>query len=176
MIRIRPIRETDIPAFREALDSVCRERRFLAALEAPPLESTRAFVANNVRRDLPQVVALDGEKLVGWCDALPGDPADGAARIGRLGMGVVKAYRGRGLGRRLLEATIAKARTLDLEKIELCVYGSNTPALALYRKFRFEEVARKERGRCVDGIYDDIISMALDLRPPNPLPPRQKNV
>ncbi len=39
-ITIEPIREAHIEGFHQALDTVSRERRYLAFLEAPPLDST----------------------------------------------------------------------------------------------------------------------------------------
>lgn len=162
MIQIRPIRESDVAGFHKALDSVCRERRFLATVEGPPLENVGKFVGTSVREGHPQVVAEDGGAIVGWCDAIPGDV--GAAHIGRLGMGVLKDYRGQGIGKRLLAATIEEARRTGLEKIELSVYSSNGTAIGLYRKAGFEEEGLKKRGRLVDGIYDDVVLMALHLK------------
>ena len=170
MISIRPIRKIDAAAFREVLDAVSRERRFLGGLEAPPEERVRAFVESNVDSGYSQFVAEEDGRLVGWCDALPGTPPAGTAHIGYLGMGVLQAYRSKGIGRRLVEATIAKAREFGLEKIELSVYSSNDAAIALYRNLGFVDEGRKKRGRLVDGIYDDVLLMALELRMPNQLP------
>ena len=161
MITIRPIRNEDAPGFRAALDSVCRERIFLAALEAPSGERVAEFVRNNVEKGFPQFVAESDGGIVGWCDAIPGEASAGTAHVGRLGMGVVRDFRGRGIGRRLLEATIHKARTIGLEKIELSVYASNEPAIALYRRLGFIEEGRKQRGRLVDGLYDDVLLFGL---------------
>ena len=44
MISICPIGKSDVTAFREVLDEVCRERRFLRDLEAPSAESVQAFI------------------------------------------------------------------------------------------------------------------------------------
>ena len=146
------------------LDSVARERRYLALVEAPPLESAKAFVGAVIKAGHAQFVAVDEARIVGWCDALPGDAAAGTAHIGRLGTGVHRDYRRQGIGRRLLEATIAKSRERGLEKIELTVYASNVPAISLYQKLGFVEEGRKKRGRFLDGFYDDVLLMALDLR------------
>jgi ribosomal protein S18 acetylase RimI-like enzyme len=161
MITIRSIRETDATAFHSILGSVCRERRYLATVEGPPLENVAKFVAENVQKGYPQFVADDGGPIIGWCDAIPGD--GGRTHIGGLGMGVLKEHRGKGIGQRLLEVTIEGARAMGLEKIELSVYSSNLPAIALYRKAGFEEEGLKKRGRLVDGIYDDVVLMALHL-------------
>jgi ribosomal protein S18 acetylase RimI-like enzyme len=163
MVIIRQIRLTDAEAFREALDKVCRERRYLAAFEAPALEDVQSFIASNVKLGHPQFVAEHTGRVVGWCDAIPGEIASGTAHVGRLGMGVVPDFRGKRIGLRLLEATIEMAKTSKLEKIELSVYASNIPAIRLYRKLGFEEEGLKKRGRLVDGVYDDVLLLALEL-------------
>ena len=165
MIPVRPIRNEDAPGFRAALDAVCRERRYLAALEAPSEERVAAFVGRNVERGFPQFVAESEGRIVGWCDAIPGDAAAGTAHVGSLGMGVIREFRGRRIGRRLLGATIRMAREIGLAKVELSVYASNAPAIALYWKHGFAEEGRKRRGRCVDGVYDDVLLFALMLEP-----------
>jgi len=163
VITIRPISEADIPSFHEALDSVCRERVYLAMLDAPPLEAARGFVTGNIKRGVPQLVAVEDGRVLGWCDTLPGDANLGTAHIGRLGMGVIQSHRGQGLGRRLAEATLQRARERGFEKIELGVFASNTAAIALYQKLGFVEEGRKVRGRKYDGIYDDLVLMGLRL-------------
>jgi ribosomal protein S18 acetylase RimI-like enzyme len=165
MITVRLICEEDIPGFREVLDIVARERRYLALVEAPLLESVKGFVGGVIKAGHAQFVALDEGRVVGWCDVLPGEAAAGTAHIGRLGTGVLPDYRGQGIGRRLLEAAIARARERGLEKIELTVYSSNHRAIGLYRKAGFVEEGRRIRGRFLDGIYDDVLLMALELKP-----------
>ncbi len=59
MIEIRMIREDDAPAFHELVDGVCRERKYLAAVESPPVEIPRVFVARNVKAGLPHFVAVE---------------------------------------------------------------------------------------------------------------------
>lgn len=165
-VLIRQIRESDAASFRETLDIVARERRYLMMSEAPPLEHMQKFVADSVKRDLPQFVAVEGERVVGWCDSFPGKAAYGNGHIGSLGMGLLPGYRGKGFGRQLVVATIQKARELGLERIQLSVYASNQPAISLYRRLEFVEEGRQKRGRLMDGVYDDVILMALDLRTP----------
>jgi RimJ/RimL family protein N-acetyltransferase len=159
MITIRPILTSDAAGFHSTLSAVCRERRYLATVEAPPLEKVEGFVSDNVLAGHPQFVADHEGKIVGWCDAIPGE--HGGAHIGRLGMGVLKHHRGQGIGRRLLDATIERTWAIGMQKIELSVYSSNEPAIQLYKKLGFVEEGVKKRGRLVDGIYDDVVLMAL---------------
>jgi hypothetical protein len=46
---IKPIAEDHIPSFRETLEAVDQEQKFLSLLEAPPLEQMRHFVLNNIK-------------------------------------------------------------------------------------------------------------------------------
>jgi len=88
-------------------------------------------------------------------------------------MGVLAGHRGRGIGRLLLQSTVERARESGLEKIELEVFASNTPAIGLYRSFGFRDEGRRSRARLVDGAYDDVLQMAYDLAPPGGRPAAQ---
>lgn len=80
-----------------------------------------------------------------------------------MGMGVLPAYRGAGLGRRLLADTLDAARAIGIERVELEVFASNTAAIALYRRMGFAVEGTKRRARKLDGEYDDDVIMALFL-------------
>ena len=162
MIGIVLIRAEHVSSFHSALDAVCRERRYLARLEAPPIEATRAFVLHNIEKGVPQFVALDGEAVVGWCDICPSNK-EAFRHCGTLGMGVLAFFRRQGIGRRLLVATLGRAREVGLERVELEVYESNGAAVALYRKLGFQLEGRKVRSCKIDGRYDNDLLMALFL-------------
>lgn len=159
-ITIEPISTAYIKGFHQALDSVARERRYLLFLEAPSLEQVESFVRSNIIENVAEFVALDSGEVVGWCDVLP-NTKTGLTHTGVLGMGVVADYRRRGIGHRLLEATVARALANGLTRIELEVFSSNRAAIALYEKFGFEHEGRKRKARYVDGLWDDIIIMSL---------------
>jgi GNAT superfamily N-acetyltransferase len=92
-------------SYRECLDSVAREQRYLAQVEALPLEKIQAFVKDSVASDAVQFFALDGERVVGWADIFP-SWAHAVSHCGSLGMGVLAPYRGRGIGTKLLQACV----------------------------------------------------------------------
>ena len=58
-------------------------------------------------------------------------------------------------------ATIADAFEKGLTRIELEVFAANARALALYKKFGFVEEGRKRQARCLDGVLEDSLCMAL---------------
>lgn len=161
MISVVPAEERHIAGYHAALDAVARERRWLLFLEAPPLERSASFVRSLLAGAGVQFVALDESgRVVGWCD-IARDEREGVAHTGQLGMALVKEHRGQGHGRRLMEAALAAAKALGIERVELEVFASNAAAVTLYRKLGFREEGRKLKARKIDGAYDDIVVMAL---------------
>lgn len=158
--RIEPIGEGHIRGFHASLDEVARERRYLAFLEAPPFAETEAFVRNNIDRRNPQFVALAEERVIGWCDATPMEHPVFAHRA-ILGMGVLAPFRGRGIGRALLDATLTAARFKGVERVDLEVREDNVPAVALYRAVGFVPEGLKRRAYRLEGEYFDLLHMAL---------------
>ena len=142
------------------MDSVARERRYLAVFEAPPPRDVQAFVLHNIQARVPQFVALEEGQVVGWCDVLP-KPQPGLRHTGVLGMGVVAAWRGRGMGSQLLRAALHAARQRAMTRIELTVRVDNERARRLYERFGFTAEGRCRRYLLVDGRYEDGYLMAL---------------
>ncbi len=160
-VEIRRITEHDIVGFREATDAVARERRFLALIEAPPIEETAAFVRDNLARANPSFVAVDGERIVGWCDIVRNERRAIYRHRGTVGMGLLAAYRGQGIGRRLLQAAIDAAMAGGMSRIELTVRADNEVATKLYLRLGFEPEGYHRNTDCIDGVYYDTRSMAL---------------
>ena len=150
----------DAGGVRTALDSVARERKFLAMLEAPTLERVGAFITQS---NVAQVVAVERGIVVGWADVHRMDGA-GFDHRGVLGMGVVSTHRGRGIGSRLLTEVTTLARDLGVTRLELEVFMSNQAAVSLYQHQGFRLEGQLTRARIIDGIVDDILVMSRWLR------------
>ena len=159
-VTIVPIAEEHIRGYHEAVDSVARERKYLAFLEALPLEKSALFVRENLEQRNPHVVALLAGKVIGWCDICPiGRPV--YAHGGVLGMGIIAEHRGRGIGEALMRAALDQARERGLTRVELTVRADNERAVALYRKIGFQDEGVKRKAIRVDGRYIDVACMAL---------------
>ena len=160
MTEIVPIAPAFIDSFHRTLDLVARERRYLAFLEAPPLESTQAFVMESIRNGYPQFVVLAAGEVVGWCDVLPKSrPVH--AHVGVLGMGLLPPFRGRGLGRQLIDRTLEAARAFGLTRVELTVRQDNDNAIRLYRKVGFITEGVQRNAIRVDGEYVNVVLRGL---------------
>ena len=162
MIKIRPGRRSDARGFNACVSAVAEERRYIAQIFRPPLAASKKWLAFVLGAKFPLLVAVDGRRIVGWCDVAPREMA-GFEHTGGLGMGLLAEFRGRGIGSRLLRTVIARCRKRGVEKIELQVLASNRTARALYRKFGFHHEGRRVRARKLDGKYDDVVLMGLLL-------------
>ena len=164
-VTIASIREEHIEGYHAALDVVASERKYLTFLEAPPIEASRRFVVRNIAEGYPQLVALDGDRVVGWCDVIPKDWPS-TRHCGSLGMGLLPEWRGRGVGRRLIERTLEAARAFPLARVELAVRADNEGGMALIAG-RFRGGRPPPARVRVGGVYydDSMMALLLDAAP-----------
>jgi len=160
VIEIVPIMQGHIEGFHRTLDIVAKERRYLSFLEAPPFESTRAFILDMIEQNYPQLVVLSAGEVVGWCDVTP-KPRPIYAHSGVLGMGLLPQFRRQGIGKRLILQAVAAARAFPLQRVELTVRQNNANAIALYEKVGFEIEGVQRNAIFVDGTYENLILMAV---------------
>jgi len=158
--RIVPIAADYIEGFRAALDSVAREQRYLAMLEAPPIDEVTRFVKEGIASGTPQMVAIADEKIVGWCDVWR-KPRAALKHSGILGMGVIESYRGRGIGKALMGSALQAAKERGFTRIELTVRVDNPRAKRLYEQFGFVEEGVCRRHMCINGECTDSYLMAV---------------
>ncbi len=158
-VEILPIERRHIAGFREVLDSVARERRYLALTEAPPMAQVRRFVLGNLRSGAAQVVAVEEGRVVGWCDVRP-RTRETQRHSGVLGMGVASTHRGMGVGARMLQVTLESSFASGLTRVELTVLSDNAAAIALYQRFKFETEGLCRGYLVLDGRPRDALLMA----------------
>jgi ribosomal protein S18 acetylase RimI-like enzyme len=155
-----PTGETHLPELYAVLDTVAREGKYLAFTEAPPRDASFAFYRGLLEADSPFFVALEENRVVGWCDVSP-LMGQSRAHIGVLGIGLLQHARHHGLGTQLMQAAIAKSWSNGLTRIQLDVRDDNLPAHALYKRLGFEEEGVKRRGSVVGSDVHDLFTMAL---------------
>src|SRR5258705_10322104 len=128
---IRDTLSEDAKAVSVLVDTVARERRYLAGTSGFSEEATASFIASVKAAKGVHLVAIVGDAVVGWCDITPAS-FEGMAHVGRLGMGVKADFRGQGIGKGLLKAALNRAFGQGLERVELEVFRSNNSAVRPY--------------------------------------------
>ncbi len=163
-VQVRDAVMDDVYSCHRCLNAVAQEGRWLSRLHAGPVDRYSVFWACLREANAPQIVAVDGEVVVGWCDITP-NSSPVSAHVGSLGMGLLPSCRGQGLGQRMLAKTLARARDLGLERVDLSVLHDNTAAYALYKRLGFVVEGRRMRNWKYNGTYQDSILMALNIEP-----------
>ena len=107
---------------------------------------------------------MDGEERVGFLILGPWLPLESAAHVAEVrGLGVDPERQGEGIGGRLLEAAIERARSQGRPRIVLRVLSTNPAARRLYERHGFEVEGAYREAFLLEGAYVDDQLMALDL-------------
>ncbi|MCZ7588382.1 MAG: GNAT family N-acetyltransferase [Gaiella sp.] len=173
MIAVRHAEQADASELVALAAAVGREPgNWLLTTEAwRPIADERRYL-KTVRRhaDAAVLVAVDGDRIVGRL-SLARDPHPASAHVADLGMMVAASHRRRGIGRMLLEAAVAWARTARVAKLELHVFPWNEQAIRLYERFGFEREGLRRSHYLRDGVAVDALLMAYHLPSEPGFPP-----
>lgn len=128
---------------------------------APPAEETLFDERHTPEQFL--LAVLDG-RIVGYIRQVPPTPLASNRHVRQIqGLAVDDTARGRGVGRRLVEAACATARAEGARKMTLRVLGWNAPARRLYESCGFVVEGSLAEEFLIDGRYVDDIWMARRL-------------
>lgn len=116
--------------------------------------------ANSARAIM--LVAEEDGQLVGDLTLRAISPRRALEHVASLGMSVRASHRRRGIGRALLEAGIAWAKSAGITRLELFVFADNAPAIALYEALGFQQEGRREHFvRFGEDYVDDLVMARL---------------
>lgn len=158
-VLVRPLSIDDAADFNHVVGVVARERRYLRFTDAPPMAGTIEFLEKSLGAGNPHLVAVVAGRIVGWCDICR-HSFEIEAHVGTLGIGLLPELRGKGIGKMLLDMTIAAAERLDFRRIELTAFSDNVRAIALYETRRFVHEGVLRAAARFGGEYRDIVQMA----------------
>ena len=134
------------------------EVRFDAAQEALFLENKAKSV-----NELELLAEIDG-RIVGTAGIDAVGSAYKVRHRAEMGVSVLKAYWGRGVGRALADACVECARNAGYTQLELQVVADNSRAAAMYEHMGFEEYGRNPRGFDSRAAgYQTLVLMRMEL-------------
>lgn len=164
-VEVRPARPRDAASFLRAYRAVAAERRFIQneTVSGTPRRYRRRFRRSWTSEEATLVAVVAGD-VVGSL-SIRRDAQAATRHVATLGMFVVAGWRGRGVGSALMAEALRWARANGIQRVELTVYPHNRAALALYRRFGFDEEGRLVRHAKKSYGYEDEILMAAWLGP-----------
>jgi phosphinothricin acetyltransferase len=151
-LTIEPMTPSDWPEVRSIYEEGIATRQATFETEAPgwdPWDRSR----------LPQgrLVARLAGRVVGWAALSPVSSRPVYAGVAEASLYVTADARGRGIGKRLLQALIEASERAGLWTLQGAIFPENTASLALVRACGFREVGRRERIGRMDGVWRDTI-------------------
>ena len=163
MITIRPATPDDAAAFlalRQQVDEETRFMMFEPGERQVTVEQERERLINFAKAENKQTfLAEEDGQLIGWLWANGGDFRRNRHMV-HIVIGILEAYTGRSIGRRLFEVCEQWAREKQLHRLELTVMAHNARGIALYKKMGFEIEGTAKHQMKVDGEYVDLHMMA----------------
>lgn len=133
-VSIREFRAGDEVLFRELNEEWITRYFALEGADKEKLGDPRGTILDRGGRIL---LAFDGDLGVGCCALVAMGP--GEFEVAK--MAVTETHQGKGIGHRLMTATIQKAREIGAQRLYIETNHTLTPATRLYRRHGFQEMA-----------------------------------
>ncbi|MGH7571469.1 MAG: GNAT family N-acetyltransferase [Gemmatimonadota bacterium] len=151
-IHIEPMRNTDWSAvadiYRQGIES--GHATFETEVPSPEAWDAAHFEAG-------RLVAREEDRVLGWTALSPVSDRcvyDGVAEVS---VYVGAAARGRGIGRRLLEALVQASEEAGIWTLQAGIFPENEASLAIHHACGFRVVGRRERLGRLAGEWRDVI-------------------
>jgi len=121
-------------------------------------DERRAWLAARGPRH-PVFVAEANGAIVGWASLNVFNPRPAYDHVADLSVYVERAWRGRGIGRRLLSHLVDVGPGFGYHKLVLAAFPFNAPGMALYERLGFRAVGIYREQGLLDGRWVDVIIM-----------------
>ena len=154
-VTIRPAAAEDAAAIADIYNQGIAGRS--ATFETDPRSGEDILVRLGDRERFPMLVAEDAGRVVGWAGLSSYRPRACYAGIAEVSVYMDASSRGRGIGRRLLEALIDMARARGFWKLVSRVFPFNTASRSLCHACGFREVGVYEKHGSLDGQWLDVV-------------------
>lgn len=161
-ITLRPAREEDAPEITKRMARVVKEGVYLEEdLDTMPTGEEHRKEIHSIKEDggMYTVAEVDG-KIAGVA-ILKRGTMEMSRHTAKFRTWLAPGFRGMGLGKKMMEYTIAWAKANGLEKINLDVFSNNQRAIKLYQKYGFRKEGHLRKQYVLDGEYVDEIFMSL---------------
>jgi L-amino acid N-acyltransferase YncA len=155
---IRPSTAEDAAAICLIYNQGIEDRIATLETELRTPEERRQWLAARSPRH-PVFVAIAEEAIIGWSSLNVYNPRPAYQHVADLSVYIERAWRGKGVGRRLLAHLIDQARAIGYHKMMLSTFPFNASGVALYERMGFTRVGvMREMGQ-LDGRWIDTLIM-----------------
>ena len=160
---IRRAERNEVPAMREIFNEVLRNSNSIYREEEVSLEERYSWFDEKISHGFPIFGAYDGEKLIAYAGYGSWRAAQGYRKTVELTIYVDSAYRGSGVGSKLMQTVIDQAKNDGLHVMIGAIDSKNIDSINFHKKFGFVETARMPEVALKHGQWLDLIFMQKQL-------------
>jgi L-amino acid N-acyltransferase YncA len=174
-ITVRPATAADAAAIAEIYNQGIEDRLATLETERRTPDERRQWLGARAPRH-PVIVAEAGPRtssnsppaqaglaalapITGWASLNSFNPRAAYEQVADLSVYVERGWRGRGVGRRLIERLVELGRALGYHKLVLAAFPFNAAGMALYERCGFRTVGVYREQGMLDGRWVDVIVM-----------------
>lgn len=161
---MRDATASDLPAIVEIYNSTIPSRVVSADTEPISVEDRSDWFRAHEPMRRPIWVMEDGGEVAGWLslsDFYDARPAYHATA--EIGVYVREDYRGKGVGRRLLNEAIRRAPGLGMKTLTAGAFAHNEASIRLFEGMGFRQWALFPRVAELDGVEKDLVVLGLRI-------------
>ena len=155
---VRPATAADADAICRIYNQGIEDRVATLETELRTPAERRQWLANHSPRH-PVIVAETNGEIVGWGSLNVFNPREAYRFVADFSVYIERTWRGRGVGRVLLEKLIELARAHGFHKMVLSAFPFNAHGMALYEKLGFRTVGVYREQGLLDGKWVDTVVM-----------------
>ena len=104
-----------------------------------------------------RLVAKAGDVILGWAALSSVSSRSAYSGVAEVSIYVGARYRGRQIGRALLDALAALSEKLGIWTLQAGIFPENRSSLALHKRCGFREIGTRERVGQLNGIWRDVV-------------------
>lgn len=157
-VRIRAAGAADAGAIGVIYNQGIEDRLATLETERRTPDERREWLAARGPRH-PVVVADSGGEVVGWASLNRFNSRPAYDHVADISVYVERGWRGRGVGRRLIERLVELGREHAYHKLVLAAFPFNAAGMALYERGGFQTVGIYREQGLLDGRWVDVIVM-----------------
>ena len=157
-ITLRPARAGDAEAVCTIYNQGIEDRVATLEIELRTPDERREWMAARGPRH-PVIVAESEGVLIGWGSLNVFNARPAYRHVADFSVYVERAWRGKGVGHRLLERLIEIAREIGYHKMVLSTFPTNAGGVRLYERLGFRRVGVYHQQGMLDGQWVDTLIM-----------------
>lgn len=162
-MNIRKIRVSDAEKFTHLLQQVESSSQFMLFEDGErtpnPEEQKQRIIRMEKGQNSTLLVVENNKELIGYLVAIGGSTRRNKHSV-YIVIGILKEYRGQGIGTRLFKEMERWAYEHNIHRLELTVVAQNEAGLSLYNKMGFKIEGTKEDSLFIGGKFVDEFYMS----------------